>query len=701
MSASFRSLLCLALTLPCVALAEGGIRRFSLVVGSNDGGPSRTPLRYASSDATAFARVLARLGGLAESDSTVLAAPNREGLLSAFQTLSTKVATARGAHSRTELLVYYSGHSDETGLLLGAERFEYPELRRAIDSVGADVRIAILDSCGSGAILRSKGGRQVPAFLVDDSSVVRGHAFLTASAEDEAAQESDRLRGSFFTHALLTGLRGAADTTGDGKVTLNEAYQFAFQETLSRTERTQAGPQHPAYDIQLAGSGDLVLTDLRATGAGLVLARELDGRLYLRDLQGVLVAELKKSPGHLLELGLEPGEYAVTLETASGLFGAKVALVEGKRAVLESTALSRVSGEVATTRKGPEKKLRHVPVGFSLFPSVALDGGPDTLHNFSFNLIAGAAARLEGFELGVGASIETGDVTGAQVAAGANVVGGTVRGFQTAAGANVVHGEVYGAQVGALGNYARQWVYGTQISGVMNFAGQELYGLQLSGVGNWARTLHGAQIGVVNATGGGGGQLGVVNVSMDKTYAQVGVVNVAKSVPAPIGVINVAEDSDAPIGLINVVKNGYWRMALFGSDLFPLNAAVKLGGRYTYTLWGVAGRRGPEGPTLGLLGALGVHLPFGRFFVDPEVMTTGYFPDWNFQHSTTLASVRVQVGYEPFRHFALVAGPTFNAAIGWNGEDLDLALLPQSVYRSDGGNTTVRLFPGFMLGVQL
>ena len=44
----------------------------------------------------------------------------------------------------------------------------------------------------------------------------------------EAAQESDRICASYFTHYLVSGFRGAADLSGDGKVTLNEAYQFAF-----------------------------------------------------------------------------------------------------------------------------------------------------------------------------------------------------------------------------------------------------------------------------------------------------------------------------------------------------------------------------------------------------------------------------------------------------------------------------------------
>ena len=112
--------------------------------------------------------------------------------------------------------------------------------------------ITILDACASGAITRLKGGRPHPAFLTDASSQVKGYAFLTSSSENEAAQESERLQGSFFTQALLTGLRGAADVSGDGRVTLGEAYQFAFTETLAQTTSTQGGAQHPAYDIKMA-----------------------------------------------------------------------------------------------------------------------------------------------------------------------------------------------------------------------------------------------------------------------------------------------------------------------------------------------------------------------------------------------------------------------------------------------------------------
>ncbi len=294
------------LVLCASAVAHADARRFALIVGANSGGPSRTPLRYAESDAAAFATLLQALGGVTPEDKLTLVEPSRAEFETAIEALRSRMAD-RGSATRIELVVYYSGHSDEHGLMLGTDRISYEEFRGALQTLPADVRIAILDSCQSGALTRRKGGTMRPPFLLDTSTSVRGQAILTSSSETESAQESDRIRGSFFTHYLLSGLRGAADVSHDRRVTLNEAYQFAFAETLARTEGTKFGPQHPGYEIELAGSGDVVMTDLRETPSSLIIDEKVVGRVFVRDSEGSLVAELYKAPGRTVEIGLSPG----------------------------------------------------------------------------------------------------------------------------------------------------------------------------------------------------------------------------------------------------------------------------------------------------------------------------------------------------------------------------------------------------------
>jgi hypothetical protein len=326
------------------------LRRLGLYIGSNNGGQGRVTLRYAEEDARAMAGVMQELGGIAGEDSLVLLAPTAEDVQSGFRQARQRAQAVRESSRRVELLVYYSGHSDEQGLLLGEQRFGYAELKEAIQEVRADVNIAILDSCSSGAFTRLKGGTRQPPFLLDESSSMQGHAYISSSSAEEAAQESDLIKGSFFTYFLISGLRGAADSTRDGQVSLNEAYHFAFNETLALTENTQGGAQHPSYNIQLTGTGDLTLTDLRAAACTLNFAESVQGRLFVRSASGRLVAELAKESGGAVGLGLPEGQYRVILEEGQQLYEATADVRPGRELTLGPRQFSPVKRRPTVTR---------------------------------------------------------------------------------------------------------------------------------------------------------------------------------------------------------------------------------------------------------------------------------------------------------------------------------------------------------------
>ena len=120
--------------------------------------------------------------------------PSVVALQKEFANLDAKILQDKASNGRDEVLVYYSGHADEKGLRLGEETYAWKDLRGRIDALSADVKIAVIDACGSGAITRVKGGKAVPAFMVDQSSDMKGYAFITSSTQDESSQESDKLR---------------------------------------------------------------------------------------------------------------------------------------------------------------------------------------------------------------------------------------------------------------------------------------------------------------------------------------------------------------------------------------------------------------------------------------------------------------------------------------------------------------------------
>jgi hypothetical protein len=356
-----RALLCLAcaalLTPPASAApinasaaATAPLRRFALVIGSNNGGSVRERLRYAGHDAATIADVLRQLGGVSQVDLTLLNEPDIRDLDHAFDALSERVRADRQRGQRVELVVYYSGHADDSGILIGGAHYDYDRLRQRIRGVPADVHIAIVDSCASGSFTRAKGGTRMPPFLRDSSNQVQGFAFLSSSSADEDAQESDRIGASFFTYFFVAGLRGAADRNHDGRITLTEAYQFSYEQTLGRTQNTAHGPQHPAYDMHLSGTGDVVITDLRSTESTLVLPAALRGRITIVDRTGRVAVELTKEAGEPLSLALPNETYSLHVDNAAGEFAATVTLDHGGELEFEPTALRRVPREAAVAR---------------------------------------------------------------------------------------------------------------------------------------------------------------------------------------------------------------------------------------------------------------------------------------------------------------------------------------------------------------
>lgn len=316
-------------------------RRFAMVVGANDGGTSKAKLQYAVSDAEAMRKVLEELGGIQPGDIIFLAEPNRESFFTGIKKLQDTIAQNKKKYRRIEVIFYYSGHSDEDHLLLGQDKISYHDVRDAIQDMQADVRIAILDSCASGAFIQRKGGKKRSPFLMNVAYNMKGYAFMTSSSSSEASQESDRIRGSFFTHNLISGMRGAADVTRDGRITLNEAYQYAHSKTLAQTEKSLSGPQHPHVDIQMSGTGDVVITDITSSSTVLVIGENISGNIFIYNRENVLTLELTKPLGRDLDLGLEAGKYRVSNLLDDCIYEAKIDLKRGKSYDLTESDFSK------------------------------------------------------------------------------------------------------------------------------------------------------------------------------------------------------------------------------------------------------------------------------------------------------------------------------------------------------------------------
>lgn len=613
MKKTILTILSLLISLNVYSADNRQINRYAILVGANDGGDERAILRYAETDAKMMAKVFSDIGGINTDSSILLLNPTKSSLLDSFNTIKEYISSA-DENTRTELIFYYSGHSDEDGLLIRDSHLYYRDLKNAIKKTNADVKIGILDSCSSGAFTKLKGGRHSAPFLVDESIETEGHAFITSAAEDEAAQESNRLQASFFTHYLVSALRGAADTSLDGKVSLHEAYSYASRETLARTETTQAGAQHASYDFRLTGAGDLVLTDLRDAESTLTLIEDDFGRFFIRDENDNLISEVNKKYGTILNISVPASTYTIIKEV-DGLYSKQILDIgKGQTKKIYPKNYISFTPESNVVRGNRTNQIEYefnVPETTAIFGWSTMDKVRNAKLQISLFAKAGS---LDGFQLSL-ANMVVNDVKGAQVSLFANMNGGDLSGFQLTGLYNITGGHIenYGVQLSTLFNYISHGSDGFlfQGSGLFNYIGQDtegatiqtsslfnaiegnahaitfqlsglfnsseklsglqtaalfnssenLKGVQVSGLFNSSATLYGAQLtGLFNSSDIANGlQIAAgMNFSDDLRGGQVsGIFNYANNVYGlQISLINVADYVyGTQIGLININKD--------------------------------------------------------------------------------------------------------------------------------------------------
>jgi uncharacterized caspase-like protein len=309
-------LLALAATLAAEdAFAAGETVRLALVVGANQGKRDAPKLRFAERDAQRFAAVLGEVGQVPKQQIVVLRSPRPGDLRAALDRIEAAARERRAAGDKVVVLFYYSGHADGINLEIGEEAIPFAEIRGRLERSSADVRVAFVDSCKAGGLTESKGLAPGPSFdlVVTDRLDVAGAAFVTSASASEVAQESAELESSYFTHYLISALRGAGDADDDGRVTLAEAYQYAYVKTVADTARTIAGTQHPSYAYRITGRGDLPLSDLRGARAVLVFPAGISGGDYLivDAKRGEVVAEVFKEATDKRRVAVPSGAYLV------------------------------------------------------------------------------------------------------------------------------------------------------------------------------------------------------------------------------------------------------------------------------------------------------------------------------------------------------------------------------------------------------
>jgi len=321
------------------------------------------------------------------------------------------------------------------------------------------------------------------------------------------------------------------------------------------------------------------------------------------------------------------------------------------------------------------------PFQFSVVPPLSTNGlaNARTVNQVSVNMLVGYAAGVDGVELGSLVNVARDSVRGFQAAGLLNATGNRLDGVQMAGLANLVAGGGDGLQAAGLLNVVTRPSRLTQAAGLVNLAPTEVQGVQLAGLMNVARKVHGVQL--------------------------AGLLNIADSVD---GV------SLAPLSL---VRKGYHRLEITGSETWPFNVSLKLGGSplfYTYftgavhpfasrTRWAVGYGMGTE---LAARRRLSVAFDVQALQVNEDNRSWHTWSDGLNMHN----QLRILLGWAPRRgqRLRVIAGPTFNVLVteridpltGGPNSSLGVGQLAEATDVSVAGRTRVRGWIGFTGGLR-
>jgi hypothetical protein len=229
---------------------------YAIIISSNTSPrDAENPLRYADDDAVKNYMLFRMLTPYVYTYSLLdaetqqvfpwakeyLKAPTRAALAEALNKINDKISADHQAGRKARFYFVYSGHGnvDENrngeiylsdGPLTRTDLF-----REIIAKSQADFNHIILDACFSYFMVQGKGGEEteqtfdeyVKAYLAHEelSAYPNTGVFLSTAAKAKSHEWAE-YDGGIFSHQIRSGLSGAADADGDGKITYQELAAF-------------------------------------------------------------------------------------------------------------------------------------------------------------------------------------------------------------------------------------------------------------------------------------------------------------------------------------------------------------------------------------------------------------------------------------------------------------------------------------------
>jgi hypothetical protein len=299
---------------------------FALIIGSNTSVDKDVqPLKYADDDAARYLDLFRLLGArtylltrldentrrLHPQAAAEALEPHRDVFERTMAQIGQDVAQARDRHLATVLYVLYAGHgSVENGegyVTLEDARITGADLARDLGSVPATRIHVIVDACSSYFLAygRGPGGERRPVHGFEEAPQLAADPRIGLLLSTSSAREShewDAFQAGVFSHEIRSGLYGAADADGDGKVSYREIAAFVAR----ANEAIPNEKYRPDVHVKAAALSETLLDLRRALGRRVDVDGAHAGHYWIEDERGVRIADFHNAEGQAVHLVRPP-----------------------------------------------------------------------------------------------------------------------------------------------------------------------------------------------------------------------------------------------------------------------------------------------------------------------------------------------------------------------------------------------------------
>jgi len=334
----------IALALPTIAAAATNKDAVAVIIGNKNYAGSVPDVDFAHNDAAAMKRYIVAMMGVREGNIIDLRDATQAQMESTLgNTRSHQGKLWRWVKSgKSDVILYYSGHGvpslkDGRSFLLPSDADpDTPEINGyPLETLYANLLklrarsvTVYLDACFSG---ETPKGMIIESFSAIGVSVklpsnAPGLAVLTAASGNQVASWDEEAKHGLFTRYLLQGLRGKADSDGNGEVTLAEVKRYLDEEMTYEARRRFGRDQHAT---SLGGDSAVLalLPKTRSPQSGVISVAEVD--LNMKALKNANVRAGPDTAFSKIGVFRKGAQVAVTGE-ARGRDWFRVAMADGE-----------------------------------------------------------------------------------------------------------------------------------------------------------------------------------------------------------------------------------------------------------------------------------------------------------------------------------------------------------------------------------